>query len=48
MAFSQLHKISTCYIELTSSLVYKFYYVIVKIVTHYFHRPSLLSYSLVG
>ena len=41
-------KLNTCYIELTSSLVCKIHYVIVKVVTHYFNKPSLLSRSLVG
>ena len=41
-------KLSTCYIELTSLLLYKINYAIVKIVTHCFHRPSFLRRSLVG
>ena len=36
-------KLSTCYIELPSSLLNKNNYGIVKIVTHCFHRPSFLS-----
>ena len=34
----------TCYIELSSLLLYKINYVIVKMVTPYFHWSSLLSY----
>ena len=41
-------KLSTCYIELTSLLLYKINYVIVKIVIPCFHRPSLLSRFLMG
>ena len=35
-------KLSTCYIELTSLLLHKNNYMIVKITTHCFHRPSLI------
>ena len=48
MVSTQLYiKVSTFYIELTSLLLYKINYVIVKTVTPCFHKPSLLSRSLV-
>ena len=39
---------STCYIKFASLLLCNIKYVIVKIVTPCFHRPSLLTYQVPG